>query len=218
MVTAPAGPSGKRLPTSASRLAPNLPSASSTPAIQAKQLSFDREALYAEFQPLVRRLVRQYGDTPECREDLAGEIYFRFCALLDAYDPDRGIPLKPYLVRQLTASVYTYARHGWIRRRRECSYEEKAAISEPVKPEDPTPEWDEKLATEAVLKTLPEAIGKLPDRQRKVLIWRYYDQRTFEEIAEHLDIQVATARSLLRHAINGLRKHMAPTIAESRPS
>src|SRR5688572_4491009 len=181
VVTAPAGPAGTRLPTSAPRQAPDLPSTSTTPSTQAKQLSFDREALYAEFQPLVRRLVRQYGDTPECREDLAGEIYFRFCGLLDAYDPARGIPLKPYLVRQLTASVYTYARHGWIRRRRECSYEEKAAVCEPVKPEDPTLDWDEKLATEAVVKTLPEAIGKLPDRQRKVLIWRYYDQRSFED-------------------------------------
>jgi RNA polymerase sigma factor (sigma-70 family) len=181
-------------------------------------VSPEREALYLEFQPLVRRLIRQYGDTPECREDLAGEIYFRYCAIVDAYDPSRGIPLKPYIVRQLTASVYTYARHGWMRRRREVSYEEKAAVSEPVKPEDPTPAWDDKLSTESIIKTLPQAIGKLPNRQRKVLIWRYYDQKSFEEIAEQLDIQVATARSLLRHAINGLRKHMARTIAEHSPS
>src|SRR5439155_10608486 len=116
---------------------------------------FDREGFYAEFQPLVRRLTRQYGDTAECRQDLAGEIYCRFCALLDVYDPSRGIPLRPYLVRQLTASIYTYARHGWVRRRREVSYEEKAAVSEPVRPEDPTPEWDQKLNTESVLKRLP---------------------------------------------------------------
>lgn len=215
MVTALAAPSGSR----ASGSRPSIvPQAGSPVPPQLRHSSSDRESLYREFQPLVRRLIRQYGDTTEGREDLAGEIYYRFCAILDAYDPSRGIPLKPYIVRQLTASVYTFARHGWVRRRREVSYEEKAEVGEPVRPEDPTPEWDERLATESVLKTLPEAISKLPSRQRKVLIWRYYDQKSFEEIAEQLSIQVATARSLLRHGIKGLRKHMASTIAAHSPS
>src|SRR5579872_3052078 len=61
----------------------------------------DRDQLYAEFAPLVRRLLRQYGQDPELKKDLAGEIYCRFCALLQAYDPQRGVPLRPYLVRQL---------------------------------------------------------------------------------------------------------------------
>src|SRR5437764_237732 len=58
----------------------------------------DCDSLFAEFQPLVQRLIRQYGDEPELREDLIGEIYCRFCALVHAYDPSRGIPLRPYLV------------------------------------------------------------------------------------------------------------------------
>ena len=72
------------------------------------------ERLYAEFQPLVRRLIRQYGDTPEVREDLSKGIYHQFRVLVNAYDPARGIPIKPYLVRQLTATIYNYARRGWI--------------------------------------------------------------------------------------------------------
>src|SRR5947207_14177253 len=56
--------------------------------------NWDREALYAEFQPLVRRLIRQYGDDAEMRQDLAGEIFFRFCILLASYDPCRGVPLR----------------------------------------------------------------------------------------------------------------------------
>ena len=168
----------------------------------------DRESLFAEFQPLVRRLVRQYGDTAELRQDLAGEIYYRFCSILEAFDPSRGVPLKPYVVRQLSASVYTYARRGWMRQRREFSYEEKAQICEPTHREDPTREWDDKLALEEVLKGLPQAISKLPKRQRQVVVWRYYEQRSFEEIADILSVKTATARSLLRHGINNLRRHM----------
>ncbi len=168
----------------------------------------DRESLYREFQPLVRRLIRQYGDCPELRQDLAGEIYFRFCSILEAYDPTRGVPLKPYIVRQLSASVYTFARRGWTRQRREFSYEEKAEICEPTHREDPTREWDEKLAMEQVLQGLPNAISKLPKRQRQVVIWRYYEHRSFEDIADVLCVKTATARSLLRHGINNLRRHM----------
>ena len=169
---------------------------------------FDRESLYREFQPLVRRLIRQYGDCPELRQDLSGEIYFRFCSILEAYDPGRGVPLKPYIVRQLSASVYTYARRGWVRQRREFSYEEKAQVCEPTHREDPTRDWDDKLAMEQVLRGLPEAIGRLPKRQRQVVVWRYYEHRSFEDIADVLGVKTATARSLLRHGINNLRRHM----------
>jgi RNA polymerase sigma factor (sigma-70 family) len=171
----------------------------------------DRESLYLEFQPLVKRLIRQYGDCAEQRMDLSGEIYYRFCAILEAFDPGRGVPLKPYIVRQLSASVYTYARRGWMRKRREFSYEEKAEICEPTHREDPTKDWDDKLAMDQVLQGLPDAISRLPKRQRQVVVWRYYEQRSFEDIAEILSVKTATARSLLRHGINNLRRHMGNT-------
>src|SRR5690242_4817093 len=52
-----------------------------------QQDTVDREALFAEFQPLVSRLIRQYAQNADQREDLRGEIYCRFCELLAAYDP-----------------------------------------------------------------------------------------------------------------------------------
>src|SRR5947209_10719880 len=88
----------------------------------------DREAVYEQFQPLVRRLLRQYGDSAETRKDLSGEIYYRFCALFDAFDPSRGVPFRPYMVRQLTAALYTYARNGWRRQKRELSLELNTAM------------------------------------------------------------------------------------------
>ena len=171
--------------------------------------SMDRESLFRDFQPLVRRLIRQYGDTPEMRQDLSGEIYCRFCALLDAFDPTRGIPLRPYLVRQLTSSVYTYARHGWRRNRREVSLDFNDGVFDQSFSEDPSREWDERLAMDQVLQSLPDSIARLPKRQRHVVVWRYYEQRSFEEIAELLNVQLATARSLLRHGLNNLRRQMA---------
>ncbi|HTE20591.1 MAG TPA: sigma-70 family RNA polymerase sigma factor [Armatimonadota bacterium] len=173
--------------------------------------SVERESLFADFQPLVRRLVRQYGEDPELRQDLAGEIYCRFCALLDSYDSSRGIPLRAYLVRTLTASVYTYTRSQWRRQHREISLEATAGAVEPVNAVDPSGQWDHELMTQEVLKALPEAISHLPLRQRQVVIWRYYESRSFEEIAAMLHVRPATARSLLRHGLNNLRRQVART-------
>jgi RNA polymerase sigma factor (sigma-70 family) len=199
----------------------------------------DRELLYADFAPLVRRLIRQYGnDDPELKQDLAGEIYYRFCLLVDTYDPTRGVPLRPYLVRQLTASVYTFARQQWRSRKREVSLDSTLSDggagligqvsgrnsngsrtpfvtgAHGVAPQfavaaDPTPAWDEEIVREKLLKCLPTLIAGLPKRQKQVVIWRYYEQRSFEEIAALLKVKPATARSLLRHGLANLRKELA---------
>lgn len=168
--------------------------------------NLEREVLFAEFAPLVSRLIRQYGQCPELRQDLRGEIYYRFCTILDRYDPDRGVPLRPYLVRQLSASVYTYARHYWRLQKRETTLENKAEGALHI--QDPTVSWIADLTQQEVAAMFPKALAKLPERQRQVVIWRYYEDRSFEEIAARLFIKTATARSLLRHGLNNLRKTM----------
>jgi len=169
----------------------------------------DRDRLFEEFQPLIRRLIRQYGQTADARQDLAGEIFYRFHSLLESFDPSRGIPVRPYLVRQLCASVYTYARQGWRRKRREISLDMSAGFRDAAHQADPSIEWDRKMDLEHVLQGLPQAISMLSKRQRQVVIWRYYEQKSFEEIALILSIQVSTARSLLRHGLNNLRRRIA---------
>jgi len=178
-------------------------------AIAATVSPEERDVLYDDFRPLVRRLMSQYGADPGVREDLRGEIYFRFCELVAAYDPSRGIPIKPYLVRTLTASIYSYARSRWRLRQRESSLD--AAADWEIRPSslNPSDEWDDQLMMRSVLGALPDAIARLPLRQRQVVIWRYYESRSYEEIAETLGIQPATARSLLRYGIRALRREIA---------
>jgi RNA polymerase sigma factor (sigma-70 family) len=76
---------------------------------------------------------------------------------------------------------------------------------------DPTPTWVEDLSRHQVAESLPAAIMKLPDRQKRVVVWRYYEDRSFEDIAKLLNIEASTARSLLRHGLNNLRKQMVNT-------
>lgn len=189
------------------------PRSGTAPQVRDDGMGQDRDSLYAEFAPLVRRLIRQYGKDADLREELVGEIYFRFCALLDVYDPTRGVPLRAYLVRQMTASVYTYARHYWRQQQREVGVECHHEEGQPGLVEDPTREWDDALALEQLSEALPAALAQLPPRQRQVIIWRYFDEFAFEDIGQRLSVQASTARSLLRHGLNTLRGRMAQTEA-----
>lgn len=169
----------------------------------------DREKLYSDFQPLVRRLMRQYGQDPELQQELPGEIFYRFCLLLDAFDPERGVPLRPYLVRTLTASVYTFARRHWQRQSREVQVESNVEWREPTELWDPTRQWDQAIDRRDLLQQLPDAIAHLPLRQRQTVALRFYEGRSFEEIAETMGVRPATVRSLVRHGLNNLRRILA---------
>src|SRR2546423_775076 len=135
----------------------------------------NRDILYAELQPLVRRLISQYGDDAESRKDLAGEIYCRFCTILESFDETRGVPLRPYLIKQLTASVYSYSRRQWRTRKREVGLDTDTVTALEKRPTDPSRDWDNGIITEQITNCLPEAISRLPRRQRQVVLWRYFD-------------------------------------------
>ena len=167
----------------------------------------ERETLFAQFMPLVNRLVRQYGKTPEMRQDLPGEIYYLFHTLLDRYDPERGIPLRPYLVRQLSAATYSLVRKQWREQAHELPLEESGyQCDRRLATSDPTPQWDTALQQRQFAAMLPRLIQKLPLRQRQVLILRYYENHSFKEIAHVLNIEQSSVRSLLRYAMKRLRE------------
>lgn len=167
----------------------------------------DREAVYEELQPLIRRLLYQFGKTPELRQDLSGELYYRFCRLMADYDPSRGIPLSPYLVHMLQQHAYNYVRTFWRDESRSSSLEVEESNGN-IPAADESSNCLKRLITEELLDALPAVIAKLPHRQRLVVVWRYYEYRSFDEIAEMLTIQPATARSLLRHGLEAMRRQL----------
>lgn len=67
---------------------------------------------------------------------------------------------------------------------------------------------DEIAALAAFTATLPPVIATLPLRQQQVVIGRYYEGRTCEELAQVLEVQPATVRSLLRDGLASLRQKL----------
>ncbi len=57
----------------------------------------EEEALCHELQPLIGRLLQRHAGATEA------DLHSRLHALVAGYDPACGIPLRPYLLRHLTA-------------------------------------------------------------------------------------------------------------------
>ena len=171
--------------------------------------AMERDILFEEFAPLVDSMLRRYGTDPEIRSDLPGEIYFRLNYFLDLYDPSRGVPLRAYLIRQLSASIFTYARSRWRVKEKEAEWGEVEMIRELDRAVDPSAEWNENIVLHDLVTKLPDALSQLSERQRAVVGLRYFDGLSYEVIADRLDISVSTARSLMRHAIKRLRQWFA---------
>jgi RNA polymerase sigma factor (sigma-70 family) len=176
-----------------------------------------RYRIYKKLAPTVRKLLRQYGKDPEMREDLMGEIYCMFCYHLERYDNDRGVPLLPYLATQIRTSVHTYARRHWRTTSREVQFDWDSCGSDLRFSNDPTPGWADKLIRDEMVSALPRALGRLSKRQRSVVLWRLVEDRTFEDIAQDLEVATTTARSLLRHGLNNLRSHVKDIHSRESP-
>ncbi len=168
-----------------------------------------REHLFNEFQPLIKKLIRKYANNPEMARDFMGEIYIRFNDICDEFDPAYGVPLKPYIVRKLTASAYTYARSCWNRCSREISLDNNGSIRCTMAGNNPIDELLNHMEHQELTAEATRAIQKISDRQRKVLVMRYVSGHSYEEIAEQMQVQPVTARSLVRHALNSVRSRVA---------
>jgi RNA polymerase sigma factor (sigma-70 family) len=172
----------------------------------------ERDALYADIQPLVRRLVDQYSREPRLRRKLEEQAYDRFCQLVDAYDPGQLVPIRTYLVRTLPAAVLSSARGRLRRDDPESDAEGDAGRHDGHHYLQLTDAGDDGAAMRSVLDALPQAIAVLPLRQRQVVIHRYYEARTLDEIAAASGIRITAVRALLRQGLRNLQRQVNATI------
>ena len=67
----------------------------------------------------------------------------------------------------------------------------------------------ERQETRLVVRT---ALDRLAGRQRTALVLQQFQDRTYEDIAEHLALTPQAAKSLLYRARNQLREQLAPYV------
>jgi RNA polymerase sigma-70 factor (ECF subfamily) len=148
----------------------------------------------------------------EYASDLLGYLAALHCSRIDAEDTLQEVfvtiakkrisvagarLLKPYLF-QLARNVALnlIKRNKRIRDRAEC-------MSDWLVPVEPI------LPDEHRIPKLAAALAELPEKQRSVLVLKFYRDKTFREIGALLGISENTAASCFRYGIEKLRRVMA---------
>jgi RNA polymerase sigma-70 factor (ECF subfamily) len=142
-------------------------------------------------------------------DDLVQESFIKAFAALDRYNPQYAF--TTWLCKIVTNHCLDHLRRKKIKA---CSLDEPIeGRSGPIKREIPdwsrNPEW--LLLRKQRTLSIDQAIDSLPQRYRRVIILRHKEDRSYEDIADILNIPLGTvkaqifrARELLKKKLKGL--------------
>lgn len=159
----------------------------------------DRDAftlLFRRWAPKVKAYLIRLGAAVAIADDLAQDAMLSVWRRASSYDASKAKP---------STWVFVIARNAWIdrlrRERVELAYNEvnpPAEISDDEAPDAAVVRVDEEAR-------IAEALSRLPEEQRQVVLLSFFEDRPHSEIAERLSLPLGTVKSRLRLALIKLR-------------
>jgi len=149
---------------------------------------------FSELAPGLVLFARQWVRSQADAEDVVQEAFVRF------WRRDHNIDNRPLLYAAVRSAALDLIRRDGRRARRENEvYSGMAQFSDP--------QFETIDDSQGVLAT---SIDRLPREQREVLVMKIWNELTFAEIAEALEISPNTASSRYRYALAALKKDLLP--------
>ena len=146
---------------------------------------------FSELAPGLVLFARQWVRSQADAEDVVQEAFVRF------WRRDHNIDNRPLLYAAVRSAALDLIRRDGRRARRENEvYSGMAQFSDP--------QFETIDDSQGVLAT---SIDRLPHEQREVLVMKIWNELTFAEIAEALEISPNTASSRYRYALTSLKKN-----------
>jgi RNA polymerase sigma-70 factor (ECF subfamily) len=174
--------------------------------IMARLAAGDREALAPLMELHYRRLYRIALAYLRQREDALDVVQEAFVRAFQAAPRWDGAAAGPWLSR-ITVNL---AIDRWRRnRRRADTFTPLAEGDHAVSLADTSPAPDRRLHARETGEWLQAALGRLPERQRAVVVLRHYQELSLEEIAQALGMSLGTVKSSLHRALQRMRLSLA---------
>ena len=156
------------------------------------------EYLMAHYQVKALRAAFLITRDPAWAEDVVQEVFLRMFQRPNGFDERR--PFEPYLMR----SVINAALNACRGEQKSISLDGNLETVERLISQATSVESQVEYAQ--VKNELLDALGKLPPRQRAVIVQRYYLEMSEKEMAQALEAAPGTVKWLLNTARAGLRK------------
>jgi len=161
------------------------------------------EALFRQYEKLVFRTAYLITGSKEASEDALQEVFVSVWKSRHTYDPDRG---------KLTTWLHRITVNQCLK---EKARRVPAAVSLEEKGID-LPEMKHQFQPEDILVSkleydrLLRAMDSLDTKHRSVLVLRYFNDLSYREIAEALEIPLGTMKSRLNQSLRYLKERMKP--------
>jgi RNA polymerase sigma-70 factor (ECF subfamily) len=157
---------------------------------------------------VVGTAARMLGSNSEV-EDIAQQVFIRVWKSARRYVP--RAKFTTWLLKITRNLVFNELRRA--RRRAQVPLQSDPAAEEIPLKDETNPAPDASLLEDELQRAIEEAIMQLPESQRMALVLRRYEQLSYEEIAEVLDLSVPAVKSVLFRARTELRTRLSKYLA-----
>lgn len=156
------------------------------------------EDIYQEYYSRVLQYIRKRVPHLYDAEELVGDIFTNFYRSKDTYDPSRC---------SVSAWLYVLAGNrlkNYYRDKKVCLSVEEIDVLELSTQEDP----EEIYLLAQKREELLRALETLPVRERSIIIKKYYQNKTSEEIAREMNLTPVNVRVILKRSLKKLKNAM----------
>jgi len=161
------------------------------------------ESLFQQHQGLVYRTAYLItGDREEAR-DIMQEVFVSVWQARHTFDPAKG---------RFTTWLHRITVNRCSRRRRKKRIAFQSLEKEESKggcPDDPQALPEEIMITREEYAGLMRALNSLDTKHRCVLVLRFFNELSYEEVAEAAGISLGTVKSRIHYALKTLRRQLA---------
>jgi RNA polymerase sigma-70 factor (ECF subfamily) len=163
------------------------------------------EQLVEKHQALVAGTVARMLGSNSDVEDIAQQVFIRVWKSARRYVP--RAKFTTWLLKITRNLVFNELRR--TKRRAQVPLQPEAGGEDPPLKDDMNLAPDASLLETELQRTIEEAILQLPEAQRMAVVLRRYEQLSYEQIAEVLELSVPAVKSVLFRARSELRSRLS---------
>ena len=163
------------------------------------------EELVEKHQALVAGTVARMLGSNSDVEDIAQQVFIRVWKSARRYVP--RAKFTTWLLKITRNLVFNELRRS--KRRPHVPLQSEPGAEDPSLKDETNLAPDASLLESELRRTIEEAILQLPESQRMALVLRRYEQLSYEQIAEVLDLSVPAVKSVLFRARTELRSRLS---------
>jgi RNA polymerase sigma-70 factor, ECF subfamily len=163
------------------------------------------EQLIAKHQALVAGTVARMLGSNSDVEDIAQQVFIRVWKSARRYVP--RAKFTTWLLKITRNLVFNELRR--TKRHAHVPLQSEPGAEDPPLKDETNLAPDASLLESELQRTIEEAILQLPETQRMALVLRRYEQLSYEQIAEVIDLSVPAVKSVLFRARSELRSRLS---------